>query len=404
MKPFEETLVTMSNEWVGAGLISPPQREAILSRHPVPAAGSSSHRFLAILAGIGGALFVVGVSLVIKSNWDQIGDWVKIGGLVALLAGAYGLGWRLKISLGRYPKLGDACLMVGAVLFLLGIALVSQIFHIDSRPANGVLLWWVGIVSVPWLMRAKGAQLVSVAAVLIWLGLEFDARDSWLRLSPELDRWYNNDFYLFAAAGFLVGAALVNFGTALRAGRHADFAGLHEKLGLGLMGWALYALGFTWSVHHWSRHVIHAARWQPVTLLVVAAIATAGWAAAKNRAGAKQMAWLILPGLVPVVAHLFGVELADSGWLWGGLACVALFLLNVGMIRVGLAEGREGWINLGMAGIALNVVTRYFLLFGTMLEGGVFFIMTGLLVLGLGFALERKRRSLVSVVRKEATS
>jgi hypothetical protein len=39
-----------------------------------------------------------------------------------------------------------------------------------------------------------------------------------------------------------------------------------------------------------------------------------------------------------------------------------------------------------------------------MLEGGLFFIVTGLLVLGLGFILERKRRSLVSAVRKEATS
>lgn len=404
MKPFEEILATVSNEWVGEGLITAPQREAILARHPLPAAGSSANRFLGILAAIGGALFVVGVSLIIKSHWERIGDWVKIGGLVALLSGAYALGWRLKLSPGNYPKLGDACLMVGAVLFLLGIALVSQVFHIDSRPANGVLLWWAGIAAVPWLTRAKGAQFVSVVAGLTWLGMEFDATDSWLRLSQQLDRWYGDQFYLFPAAGFLAGAALVNFGTGLRGGWRSDFAGLHEKLGLGLMGWALYALGFTWSAHSWSRHAMHAVRWQPAAILIVLALTSAGWAVAKNRAGARQLAWLILPGIVPVAAYLAGIELGDSGWLWGGLACLAMFLLNIGMIRVGLAEGRESWINLGIAGIALNVVTRYFLLFGTMLEGGVFFIVTGLLVLGLGFILERKRRSLVSAVRQEATS
>lgn len=83
------------------------------------------------------------------------------------------------------------------------------------------------------------------------------------------------------------------------------------------------------------------------------------------------------------------------------MSCAALFLLNIGMIRTGLATGRESWINLGMTFIALNVVTRYFLLFGTMLQGGVFFIVTGLLIIGLGWYLERKRRALVGTVRKE---
>jgi uncharacterized membrane protein len=404
MKPFEETLASASHAWVETGLITASQRAAILARHPIAAATSSPNRFLGILASIGGALFVVGVSLVIKANWDSIGDWVKIGGLVALLAGSYVAGWRMKISPGHFPRLGDACFMMGSALFLLGIALVSQIFHLDSRPSNGVLLWWVGIAAVPWLMHAKGTQLLSIAAGLTWLGMELEARDSWLRLTVPMERWSENSFYHLIAAGFLVAAGVLFFGTSLRRGRYADFAGLHEILGLCAMGATLYALGFTWSVHSWHHHTMQAARWQPVVVIAVAVIAVAAWAFARNREGARQIFWFGLAGLVPVAAHLLGIELTDSGWLWGALSCVGLFLLNLGMIRVGLAEGRETWINLGMAGIALNVVTRYFLLFGTMLEGGVFFIVTGLLVLGLGYGLERKRRSLVGEVRKEAVS
>lgn len=407
MKTFEDRLVTASNEWVGAGLISAPQREAILAKHPVPVGGAAANRFLGILAAVGGALFVVGVSLVIKSNWEQIGDWLKIGGLVALLVGAYALGWRLKLSPGHYPKLGDGCFMIGAVLFLLGIALVSQIFHIDSRPANGVLLWWLGIAALPWITRAKGAQFVSVVAGLTWLGMEFAAGDSWLRLNVSSDYWRSDSWYLFAAAGFLVGAAMTLGGVGLRSGSRADFSGLHEKLGLSLMCWSLYSLGFTWSAHTWGvPQVVTAARWQPAVVLAALAIVAAAWARARNREGERKLLWLIAPGLLPVAARLCGLDFVffDTAWLWGGLACVALFLLNIGMIRVGLAEGREGWINLGIAGIALNVITRYFLLFGTMLEGGLFFIVTGLLVLGLGFVLERKRRTLVEAVRKEAVS
>ena len=167
MKTFEERLDTESAAWVADGLIAAEQRARLIARHPVRAGGAQ--RFLAILLMIGAALFAVGVSLVIKSNWAAIGDWVKIGGLIALLAGTYVLGWRLKESPGNFPRMGDACFMAAAVFFLLGIALVSQIFHINSRPANGVLLWWVGIVALPWLTRAKGMQMVSVVAGLTLL-------------------------------------------------------------------------------------------------------------------------------------------------------------------------------------------------------------------------------------------
>lgn len=397
MKP-EEKLSEWSVGWVNDGLVTAVQREAILARHPVPAAGAN--RFLAILATIGGSLFVVGVSLIIKSNWEQISDWLKIGGLLALLAGTYTLGWRLKISPGHYPKTGDACLMAGAVFFLLGIALVSQIFHLNSRPANGVLLWWAGIAVLPWLTRAKGMQFVSVVAGLIWLGMELAASDSWLQLVNEAVSSHSE--YMFAATGVLIGLTLLMFGLGLRGGRHAYFAGLHEKAGLLLASWSLYILSFTWSAHDWAAHRMNAALWHPVLVVSLLTASAAGWAWLRNIHELRFLGWTLLPALVPAFAHLLGIELLYSDWWWGGLACVALFLLNIGMVRAGLATGRESWINVGMGFIALNILTRYFLLFSTMLDGGIFFIVTGLLVLGLGWFLERKRRALVGTVRQEA--
>jgi uncharacterized membrane protein len=395
MKP-EEKLAEWSAAWVSDGVVTAAQRDAILARHPVPAHGAS--RFLAILATIGGSLLLVGVSLIIKANWEDIGDWFKIIGLVALLTGTHALGWRCKISPGHYPKVGDACLMVAAGCFMLGIALVSQIYHLDSRPANGVLLWWAGIVAQPWLTRAKGMQFVSVVAGLTWFGMELASADSWIRLSPLLA---DNDAYQYAAVGLLLGIALFLFGLGLRHGRHDYFAGVHEKLGLMLVCWMLYILGFTWSVEHWHSVRMDSANLAPVLVTALLALVAAGWAWLRNFGELKSLGWALLPALVPAFAHLLGIELLDSGWLWGGLSCLALFLLNIGMIRAGLATGREGWINLGMGFIALNIVTRYFLLFGTMLQGGVFFIVTGLLIIGLGWYLERKRRALVGTVRKE---
>lgn len=401
MKSFEERLEIESTGWVNEGVITAEQRQRLLARHPVPAGGMN--RFLAILAMVGGALLVVGVSLVIKSNWERIGDWVKIGGLLALLGGFSYAGWRLKVAPGEWPRIGDASLMVAAVSFFLGIVLVSQIFHLDSRPPNGVLLWWAGIVALPWIARARGAQFVSLMAGLTWLGMEFDATDSWIRLARDRG-WLFDEGYLLAAAAVLAGLALTLAGFALRTGERRDFAGLHEKIGLLIACVGLYFLGFAWEGPGSWVHEPPQTRWQGVAVVTALLAAALLGAWRRNRSDVKELLVFALPALVPALGHLGGVDFNDSGWVYGGLACLALFLLNVGMIRAGLATGREGWINLGVAFIALNVVTRYFVLFGTMLEGGVFFMVTGLVVLGFGFYLERKRRSLVGQLRKEVAS
>jgi uncharacterized membrane protein len=200
---------------------------------------------------------------------------------------------------------------------------------------------------------------------------------------------------------FLLGVTLFGLGVALRRTSREDFAGMHETLGLVVASGALYAIAFSWSAQHWfTLSMVAADRRATFFFLGLAAVAViaAVW---RNPRALLQLAWVFALGLVPAVAELFGIDLHDSGWLWGGLASVAMFLLNIGMIRAGVADGRECWINLGVAGIALNIFTRYFVLFGTMLEGGLFFIVTGLVVLGLGYYLERKRRALVRTSREE---
>jgi uncharacterized membrane protein len=396
MKSFEERLASESAGWVESGLVTREQRAGLLARHPLGESGAS--RFLAILASIGGALVIAGVALLIAAHWREISDWTKIGGLVALLLLSHGAGWRLRISPGKFPRLGDACFMVGSVLFFLGIALVSQIFHLNSRPANGVLLWWIGIAALPWLLRDKGTQCVSVIALLIWLSLEMSASDSWLRLGADI---HHSSGMWYGVAAFLIGVALFFTGLAMRRDQ-PPFAGLHEGFGLLVLNLSLYALSFAWSRHAIVYSDVTELRWLPFVIFAVVAGLALGWAWRANRADVGRIALWLSTGLVPAAGFLFGGNEHAESWLWGAAAGVSLFVVNVGMIRAGVATGRESWINLGVGFVALNIVTRYIDLFGTMLEGGVFFLITGVMVLGLGFYLERKRRSLVAGARKEA--
>ena len=395
MKTFEARLREESVHWVTSDLLTADQRSALLARHPEPTGGG---RFVAILGLVGGGLLLAGICLLIGANWEEIGDWVKIGGLVALLLGAYVAGWRFKIAPGRFPKMGDACFMLGAGLFMAGIALVSQIYHLNARPASGVFVWWLGIVAVPWLVRSRGSQAVSLTAFLIWLGMEFGERDGWFSLMTSGHE---------VAAGVrlvallsAVGLAVWLSGLALRGTRHDDFADLHETGGAVILCMGLYGLGFLRHFGSWHTG-LECAPVRPLAL-VAGLVVLAGWGAWRiSRRDLLSMlgAWAL--AVVPLGLVLAGWNLDDDGWLWSACAWTALFVLNVFMIRTGLASGREGWVNLGLGFVALNIVTRYFDLFGTLLEGGIFFVVSGGIVLTLGIYLERKRRSWLAAMRTE---
>jgi uncharacterized membrane protein len=393
MKSFEERLRTESAGWVGEGIVTESQRETLLALHPESEGGG---RFVAILGTVGGGLLLAGVCLLIGANWQEIGDWIKIGGLVALIAGAYTAGWRLKVSPGNYAKTGDAFFMLGAGLLMAGIALVSQIFHLNSRPATGVLFWWLGIVAVPWLVNSKGAQAVSLLAFLIWLGMEFTTKGSWLALTVSEG---SGDELRLVAIMTAVGFAVWLAGLALRRTRYDGFAPMHETWGILMVCAGLYVISF---MRHWRWHDDAEVVGMPALVLVALLVGVAEWGAWKSsRRHLLALGGWFLLALVPAAALLAGWNLGDRGWLWSAWSWVGLFVLNVFMIRTGLATGREGWVNLALAFIAVNIVTRYFDLFGTMMEGGVFFVVSGVIVLTLGIYLERKRRGWLKAMRAQ---
>ncbi|HWL17787.1 MAG TPA: DUF2157 domain-containing protein [Opitutus sp.] len=396
MKSFEQKLAELSPVWVREGLITDEQRERLLARHPAEIGGGG--RFVAILATFGGIMVAAGLALVIASHWQAIADGWKIAGLIALLVGTHLTGWRLRIAPASFPRTGEVFFMIGCVMFLLGIALVSQIYHLNSRPATGVMIWWLGIAGLPWIVRVKSAQLVSLVGLLIWLGMEAAANDSWFCLRTEASG--HGAERLHGVAFFFLGATLALSGLALRRSAYARFASLHELLGLLVANAALFFLSFSWSRNLWWNASAVAPRPMPFVVLLVVLGAIAVWAWRWNRPDVARIGgWLAL-GLVPACGFLFAVNDPAARWWWGAAASVALFFLNVGMVRAGLASGRESWINLGVAFVALNVFARYVDLFASMLEGGLFFVITGLIVLGLGVYLERKRRALVARARE----
>ena len=388
-------LSAAADAWVERGLITAQQRSAILD-YETQQAPAPQRRLAWILAGLGGALVFTGLALVIRHNWHAIPGWVKIGNALLVLLALEGGGYRLRVHPGRYPRTGDALLMAGSAFFICCIALVSQVFNLDGRAANALLIWFAGIATIPFLTRSVGAWLATLTAGLFWFFTEISSADSWITACPP-DRHHLREEVAFAVAAIL-GASLFFAGRAARRTRWAPFAGSTE-LAAAIGGcFALFILTFGKDAYY-STHPVS----PPLGVLL--AVLALGGSGAALRCGTRWERWLVAFWLAVLLvpAAWLALELTRDLCWWLGLGATAgLFVLNYAMIRAGLAEGREALVNVGIGFIGLNVFARYWDFLGSRLSGGVFFIVTGLVFLGGGWYLERQRRQLIGSIHQEA--
>lgn len=388
---FESRLRQETPRWVAEGIVTPEQAERIQARHPEHE-GAAARKFLAIVTLLGGALCIVGVALIVSANWDKIHRWVKLATLVALMVAAYGGGFWLKVKRGDYPKLGDAAIMAGCAFFMLGIGLVSQIFHLDGRPGDAVLVWIAAIVAVPFLVRSAGAFFVLLVAVYTWLVIEATARDGWLRL--EMGReWGGPESLPFV---LLIGSLVLYWTAFLWRRDWRGFAGMQQAWPVAIVCATVYMAGF--AHEHWWSHE-EGLLGMPALVLAGLSLVAGAVAARQNWAEWRMLSpWLLLAGGPAAIAlgNFFGddVRVACAVLSWG-----TLLALNVFMARAGLAQGKPWLVNVAIAFVALNLFTRYFDIFSTMLDQGLMFLVSGAVVLGLGWFLERKRRTLLATMR-----
>lgn len=97
------------------------------------------------LGQLGAAVTILGIILLVAANWRDIADWMKIAGLLLLLGGTHGAGLWIQATGRPYPRFAEALHFVGAGLFLAGLALVGQIYHLHADPSSALLLWLAAI-------------------------------------------------------------------------------------------------------------------------------------------------------------------------------------------------------------------------------------------------------------------
>lgn len=375
-----------------AGLITGEQRDKIIAHFNVK---EDSNRFLAIISFVGAVLVAAGIVLLIAANWDAIPRGVKLATSLVLMLAAHAGGWWLREVKPDYRKTGEALHLIGSLLFLGNIALVGQIYHLVSRPPNAFLLWWAGIVALPWLLRSKAHHLLALLAFGIWFGFEINQAGSLVRLNDECQ----------VLAYALLGLVYVGFGYVLRRSAFASFAKVTERL--GLVAFLIFAYPLTWQgfLGDYNQAVTGSYWILPVLAVLAATLVALG---AKTLELDWQWRWTwgltlaIAAGLL--VAAFYAPHERIWGWHQGftpvnAFAALALFVFCLLQIQVGLQERSAFLVNLGVVFIALDIIAAYIGLFGTMARTGLMFVVSGVFLMVFGVYLEKKRRALMKQIK-----
>lgn len=344
-----------------------------------------------------------GVVLLVAANWEEIPRLWKVAAGLALMLGAYGGGYYLRDHRGDYPRAGEALYLLGAGLFLANIALVGQIYHLSSRLPNALLLWWAGIVALPWILRSTALHVASLIALGIWFGGELFAGDGWLNFGGEAA-----PLIFIGLLGLLYYGAGVN----LRRTRWAAFASPTERLGL----FAFFAVIFLLTIGPLTEAIGTPAA-GGMGLLAVMSVAGLGLAVNGVRQEERltrqwRAAW---SAMLALGTGLLAVSLAGDwkasavgggfnlhGTVLSYAAVLLLFVTCLVAVQVGIELGSAYLVNLGVTFIALDIVTTYLVLIGSMAQTGLFFVVSGLFLIGFGIYLEKKRRKLLDRLKLRA--
>lgn len=376
-----------------AGFITAGQRDQIIAHFDLKDEGS---KFLVIVSFIGALLVAAGIALLISAHWDEIPRGVKLFTGLALMLGAHGAGWWLRDARRDYPKTGEALHFAGSLLFLANIALVGQIYHLSSRPANAFLLWWLGIAALPWLLRSAAQFALLLLGVGIWFGVEINDATSCIR--------FDDEHQVLAYA--LLGLVFAGFGFFLRKGSNRDFSTVAETF--GLMAFAIFSYPLTWAGFlSWNHPHAELTAWLLPALGGLAALLAAfGCRNLTALPPQWRVTWgATLAGAAALlVAANFAPQQNDRLWLGhmtplNTVAAIALFIYGLLQVQVGVQERSRFLVNLGVIVIALDIIAVYVGLFGSMAFTGMMFILSGVFLIVFAVFLEKKRRKLMQRIK-----
>jgi uncharacterized membrane protein len=385
---YRERLVHDAAIWRREGLITEQQEHALLARSGASAVATMRALrlgwFTTAVSLAGAIVLAAGVVLLFAANWEETPSWFRVGAIFAGVTAAYGLGYAL-IYRYNMQRVGSALILLGVLLYQAGLFLIAQIYNMPvDNPGPLLLLGAVSAFPLAYLFGSRIIMLLALADFTLGVVAELISR------YPDSPK--TQSVLIVIAALGIAFFAIGRLHTLRRDLEHFAeayvFTGLLVLLGLVLV----FTFDEPWSAMIDAGVESYAA--PPVVYVSIAIVFVL--VAAQWLLRPREIESNIDTGAQAALLALAAVVATWPGW--AGYAIVfnaAYFAISAGLVTRGYLRGDERYINAGLLVVAIGLLTRYVDVFWSLLAGSAFFIIGGLLLLAVAFALERMRRGLV---------
>ncbi|MBS0525986.1 MAG: DUF2157 domain-containing protein [Proteobacteria bacterium] len=368
-----------TRRWQAAGLIDGDLAARIV-------AWEAAHRrpvFLWAVAGMGALALSLGIMAIVGANWEDIPAWLKLAvdlGLNVACAVAVFVCWRR-----NWPWRRELAALLLFALVLSGIALIGQVYQLQSAPWRALVLWLA--ITTPFLALTSYSRLTGViwviAAVTTWFVAEEALRDVFAYLSGTA--WIFS--HHLALMGYLAACAMIVIAILRGLWPPArEQAGPMERLAwAGLIAASTVTVSIGW---------IDSREGPLLGPILLAALATlpaglAVWLGDERTERAPLLALLI----GSLVIWSLGLAVAPMGGKSGDLVRALLFIVYwIGIGAAAARASRRGLFGLAFTMVGLRLLILYFEAIGGLTATGLGLIGGGVLCLllaAIGWRLTR---------------
>lgn len=323
-----------------------------------------SFNFMKVVLTIGAVLVGLGILSFIASNWQVMGRPLKLSLIILSYLGINILSFKANEN---YPKLSESLLLVGVAIYGAGIFLIGQMFHFGGHFTSAFLLWTVGILPMAYLLKDKTIYFIAIILSFIYLNGHFSMGSFPLISIVLIITFYylNNKSFKNSATGlFLINLSALN----------------------------LLAVFIS------TNNLINLEDYFPMIFFIVG-LAMYYAPIKENKYIIKLQGNLVfgLSGLAMTFSYSW--EFLQSGVSDGGIATTVSIVFSV--IYVILLLYLVKYENLMALAFICFTIFRYYV--DTMYDfmpKSLFFLTSGLILLGFGYYIERRRRKTGGIINE----